>query len=255
MDAGKLDFSNQEVFSGPDIGEIPIMYDLFDDLFNDAPYACTHTHICNPPGPDSAPHTHTCVHVHSKIVPVDNVGTNDTEDSSEKESKKRRPLGNREAVRKYREKKKAKAASLEDEVVRLRSVNQELEKRLQGVAVLKAENARLKRLLVDIRGRIEGSLGIFNTLNSMTISTNLPGTYIMNPCNSQCCDQVHCPHPGVEGTCGGSAGLIGQVSSSCDLDNLQCLANQDSSISEFTGGGLRNMLPNDISAVKSMRQT
>ncbi|KAJ0592230.1 putative transcription factor bZIP family [Helianthus annuus] len=50
-----------------------------------------------------------------------------------------RPLGNREAVKEYREKKKARAASLEDEVVRLRALNQQLMKRIQSQAGLEAE--------------------------------------------------------------------------------------------------------------------
>ena len=61
----------------------------------------------------------------------------DTADSVEKKGKKW-PLGNREAVRKYREKKKARTASLEDEVVKLRAVNQHLMKRLLNQTVLEA---------------------------------------------------------------------------------------------------------------------
>ncbi|KAM0011864.1 putative transcription factor bZIP family [Helianthus debilis subsp. tardiflorus] len=71
-----------------------------------------------------------------------------------------RPLGNREAVKEYREKKKVCAASLEDDVVRLRALNQQLMKRIQSQAGLEAEVARLKCLLVDIRGIIEGEIGI-----------------------------------------------------------------------------------------------
>ncbi|KAI5312527.1 hypothetical protein L3X38_041700 [Prunus dulcis] len=132
MEDGELDFSNQEMFSGPNMGgEHPSscsMDSFFDDLLKDT-HACTHTHTCNPPGPDYS-HTHTCFHVHTKIVSSatgseDKAGTDDTAESGEKKSKKR-PLGNREAVRKYREKKKARAASLEDEVVRLRTLNQQL---------------------------------------------------------------------------------------------------------------------------------
>ncbi|GLT61297.1 hypothetical protein SLA2020_340160 [Shorea laevis] len=121
MEDGELDFSNHEVFSSPKMGEFPSsssMDSFFDELLKDT-HACTHTHTCNPSGPDSS-HTHTCFHVHTKIVPVpseDKVSTDDTAESNEKQLKKR-PLGNREAVRKYREKKKARAASLEDEVVR-----------------------------------------------------------------------------------------------------------------------------------------
>lgn len=79
--------------------------------------ACTHAHACNPSGPDKS-HTRTCIHVHTQIMPSRNEGqaptsTDDTAESVEKKAKKR-PLGNREAVRKYQEKKKARASSLED---------------------------------------------------------------------------------------------------------------------------------------------
>ncbi|GJX68931.1 hypothetical protein Tco_0304658 [Tanacetum coccineum] len=82
-------------------------------------------------------------HVHTKIVPAmsgddDKNPSEDTAESSDKKGKKR-PLGNREAVRKYRKKKKARAASLEDKVVRLRDLNQQLMKRIHSQAGLEAE--------------------------------------------------------------------------------------------------------------------
>ncbi|KAM7259995.1 hypothetical protein ACFE04_015736 [Oxalis oulophora] len=236
MDDGELDFSNQDMFANTGLGDIPggncSMDSFFDELLKDS-HACTHTHTCNPPGPDSS-HTHTCYHVHTKIVPSasEDKGTSeDTAESSGKKSKKR-PLGNREAVRKYREKKKARAASLEDEVARLRTLNQQLLKRLQGQAALEAEVARLKCLLVDIRGRIEGEIGSFpyqkpGNMNNMG-NPNLAGSYVMNPCNMQCStDQVYCLHPDVGGKDMEGMGLNEQDLSACDLQNLQCMANQD----------------------------
>ncbi|KAJ0587598.1 putative transcription factor bZIP family [Helianthus annuus] len=83
--------------------------------------------------------------------------TDDTAESSDKSEE--RPLGNREAVKEYRVKKKGRAL-LEDEVVRLRALNQQLMKRIQSQAGLEAEVARLKCLLVDIRGIIEGEIGV-----------------------------------------------------------------------------------------------
>ncbi|PPD96344.1 hypothetical protein GOBAR_DD06632 [Gossypium barbadense] len=236
MDDGELDYSNQEVFSVNNMGDIPSscsMDSFFDELLNDS-HACTHTHTCNPPGPDNS-HTHTCFHFHTKIVPAsseDKAAIDGTAVSGENKSKKR-PLGNREAVRKYREKVKARAASLEDEVVRLRALNQQLVKRLQGQAALEAEVARLKCLLVDIRGRIEGEIGPFpyqkpaTNVNMM----NVPGAYVMNPCNVPCNDQMYCLHPGFEDKTGEAAALNGQGFNGCDFDNIQCLANQNS-----TGG-------------------
>ncbi|KAK9287001.1 hypothetical protein L1049_015409 [Liquidambar formosana] len=245
MDDGELDFTNQEVFSSRNVGEIPSsssMDSFFEELLKDT-HACTHTHTCNPPGPDFS-HTHTCFHVHTKIVSAsteDNAGTDDTAESTEKKTKKR-PLGNREAVRKYREKKKARAASLEDEVVRLRTLNQQLLKRLQGQAALEAEIARLKCLLVDIRGRIEGEIGSFPYQKSA--NPNLPGAaYVMNPCNMQCDDQVYCLHPGVDGKSGEGAALNGEGFSGCDFENLQCYANSNSGLKELPGCGLGNVVP------------
>jgi hypothetical protein len=71
----------------------------------------------------------------------------------------RKPLGNREAVRKYRQKKKAHAAFLEEEIKKLRAANQQLLKMLQGHAALEAEVVRLSTLLLDVRGKIDAEIG------------------------------------------------------------------------------------------------
>lgn len=199
---------------------------FFDELLRDS-HACTHTHTCNPPGPENT-HTHTCLHVHTKILPAqtqDKETTDDTSESSGNKSKKR-PLGNREAVRKYREKKKAKAASLEDEVTRLRAVNSQLMKRLQGQAALEAEVTRLKCLLVDIRGRIEGEIGAFPY--QKPVVPNAHFSYTMQPCNMPCGvdnNSLYCLQDGNSGE--GSlmneqGGLDG-----CEFDQLQCFADQN----------------------------
>ncbi|KAM7475158.1 hypothetical protein LguiB_022401 [Lonicera macranthoides] len=244
----ELDFSNQEMFTNSNFADLPTnsMDSFFDDLLNDA-HACTHTHTCNPPGPDYS-HTHTCFHVHTKILPStseDKAPTDDNAESVEKKAKKR-PVGNREAVRKYREKKKARTASLEDEVVRLRAVNQQLLKRLQGQAVLEAEIARLKCLLVDVRGRIDGELGSFPYQKSdKNPSPYLPASYVMNPCNLQCNDQVYCLHPGVDGRSGeGEKTLHEQGLGGCEFENVQCLGNQNLRLNELNScGGLENGVP------------
>lgn len=215
MDEGELDFSNQ-AFSSSDLDS------FLDEILKDT-HACTHTHTCNPPGPDST-HTHTCFHVHTKIVPV----PSESEESSEKKNPKRQRAGNREAVRKYREKKKARAASLEDEVIKLRALNQQLLKRLQGQAALEAEIARLKCLLVDIRGRIEGEIGSFpyQKMGSVNLGN---GNMVINPCNNiQCGDQEYCLRDGKNGS---NVGVVnGQVyCSGCEFESLRCLANQSGS--------------------------
>lgn len=254
MEDGELDFSNQEVFSSPNMADIPSsgsMDSFFEELLKDT-HACTHTHTCNPPGPDFS-HTHTCYHVHTKIVPApaeDQVATDDTAESAEKKSK-RRPLGNREAVRKYREKKKARTASLEDEVVKLRALNQHLMKKLQGQAALEAEIARLKCLLVDIRGRIEGEIGSFpyqKSANSNLPIPNMPGSYVMNPCNMQCDDQVYCLHPGADGKVMEGASLNGEGFSGCELETLQCLASQNLGLKDLPARGVGQTVTNVSSA-------
>ncbi|KAL4310162.1 hypothetical protein GQ457_01G000530 [Hibiscus cannabinus] len=202
-----------------DIGSSCSMDSFFDEILNDS-HACTHTHTCNPPDHDNS-HTHTCFHVHTNIVPAT---ADDTEGSSERKSKKR-PLGNREAVRKYRQKVKARAASLEDEVVRLRMLNQQLLKRLQGQAALEAEIARLKCLLVDVRGRIEGEIGSF-PYQKPTTNVNPTGACVMNPCN----DLMYCLHPGVEGNSEEFAALNRH---GCETDDIRCLENQNSGAKEL----------------------
>lgn len=250
MDDGELDSSNQEVFAGNNVGEIPSscsMDSFFDELLKDS-HACTHTHTCNPPGPDYS-HSHTCFHVHTKILPVSNDDkTDDTAESTELKSKKR-PTGNREAVRKYRQKVKERAASLEDEVAKLRAINQHLMKRLQGQAALESEVARLKCLLVDIRGRIEGEIGSFPYQKPTNVgmpAMNMSGAYVMNPCNVQCNDQAYCLHPGVEGGKTGESVLLnGQGLGDCDFDSLQCLANQNAGALELSSCGGGNARSND----------
>ncbi|CAN0846135.1 Basic leucine zipper 23 [Linum grandiflorum] len=263
MDDGEVDFSHQQVFPEiPSSGSMDTIFDL-DDLLKDT-HACTHTHTCNPPGPDYS-HTHTCFHVHTKIVSApsdDKVCSDDTAESVDKNSKKKRPVGNREAVRKYREKKKAKTASLEDEVVRLRALNQQLMKRVQGQAALEAEIARLKCLLVDIRGRIEGEIGSFPYQKPAPANVNwsgssgLGGAYVVNPCNMQSNDQVYCLHGGMDGgsDIGGAAALNGQVYTGCDFDNLQCMMNQHSRTKDFPVCEIENSVANGSYPASSQRK-
>lgn len=71
-----------------------------------------------------------------------------------------RPSGNRVAVRKYREKKKAQNAYLEEEVKKLRVVNRGLIRKLQLQAGLESEALRLRSLLLDLKARIDKELGV-----------------------------------------------------------------------------------------------
>ncbi|KAF7111714.1 hypothetical protein CFC21_111694 [Triticum aestivum] len=158
MDDGDLDFSSMSMGS------------YFDDVLGGAAEhlaCCTHTHTCNPPAHD-LPHSHTCHHVHSKLAASASSDAAAADSPTEPEdahatsrSKKRRPSGNRAAVRKYREKKKEHTAVLQEEAARLRAMNEQLTKKVQDHAALEAEAARLRCLLVDVRGRIEGEIGAF----------------------------------------------------------------------------------------------
>ncbi|KAF8719381.1 hypothetical protein HU200_024090 [Digitaria exilis] len=150
MDDG-ADLHCQFLFSHPE------MPDIFDDLLNTSTTTCTHTHSCNPPGPSAPMHTHTCLHTHTHVL----TGGGEDDDAREDPARPRKPLGNREAVRKYREKKKAHAAFLEEEVKKLRATNQQLLRRLQGHAALEAEVARLRSLLLDVRSKIDTEVGAF----------------------------------------------------------------------------------------------
>ncbi|KAL9244851.1 hypothetical protein vseg_018572 [Gypsophila vaccaria] len=239
VDDGDVDFSNPDLICGPNFGDVPSggsMDSFFDELLRDT-HACTHTHTCNPPGPDLT-HTHTCFHVHTKIVPPtseEKSGNNeDSAESGEQKSKKRGRdrEGNKEAVRKYRQKKKAHAASLEEEVMKLRVLNQQLLRRLQGQAALEAEVVRLKSLLVDIRGRIGGEIGSFpyqKPVRSGDVyqhvgNGSVPGSYMI-PCSVPCDDQMYCLHNGkaVDGVA-----LNGKGLNVCDFESPDCVASRGS---------------------------
>lgn len=129
---------------------------FLDDLLKNT-RTCTHTHTCNPPGLEVA-HTHTCYHTHTQVLASekDDHPTNKENTSS----RRRRSSGNREAVRKYREKKKAHTAFLEEEVKKLRLLNQQLIVKLQKQVNIE-EVLRLRNLLLDLKGKIDNELGVF----------------------------------------------------------------------------------------------
>lgn len=161
MDDGEVELSDNVQLSNPDLSiDFPATTSIdsfIDDLLKNT-RTCTHTHTCNPPGPEVA-HTHTCYHTHTQVLS----SQEDEQPNNKKKtsSKPRRQPGNREAVRKYREKKKAHTAYLEEEVKKLRLLNQQLVRKLQGQTVLEAEVLRLRSLFLDLRGKIDHELGIF----------------------------------------------------------------------------------------------
>lgn len=147
---------------------------------------CTHTHTCNPPGPDDATHTHTCYHTHTQVFA--------SEDDTN--SRPKRPSGNREAVRKYREKKKAHTAYLEEEVKKLRLVNQQLVRKLQGQALLEAELSRLRNTLAHLKGKIDSELGSFPFQKQCSTSTVFKeGLSTSRTIGLQCQNNLPCFHP------------------------------------------------------------
>ncbi|BFG20325.1 hypothetical protein CerSpe_065990 [Prunus speciosa] len=159
MDDGEVGTSDQAV-------------DTFVDECLKNTQTCTHTHTCNPPGPDAA-HTHTCYHTHTQVLPSeDNDGAKNKEHSFPR-PRRRRPSRNREAVRKYREKKKAHTAYLEEEVKKLRLLNQQLVRKIQGQAILETEFLRLRSVFLDLRGKIDHELGAFPFQNQCKTSSVL----------------------------------------------------------------------------------
>ena len=260
MDDGDLDFSNPATYLCPATGnaDLPVescsMGSYFDDIFQDDEHlACTHTHTCNPPVDDhSHTHTHTCIHVHTKIVPA-------SSDESGGGPSKKRPAGNRAAVRRYREKKKAHTALLEEEAAHLKALNKQLLKKLQNHAALKAEAARLRFLLVDFRGRIEGEIGAFPYRRPLKSNDLVPGVdpHEMSSCGFRCNDvddQMY-RNPGMQqqrsmGDGGGvmSGQVLGQGAAG-DIANIRCTGSAKPPVVMPPGcGGLGTMpsgrLPN-----------
>ncbi|CAL9060660.1 unnamed protein product [Musa banksii] len=172
---------------------------------------------------------------------------------------KKRPCNNREAVRKYREKKKAHAASLEEEAAHLRAINQQLLKRLQNQAALEAEIARLKCLLVDLRGRIEGEIGSFpyhkpakgsgDFVSNVTQGNMLAGAQVLNPCSFHCDDQVNWFYPGMHGNDVGETGVFDdQGLGVSEIGNMQCMGSSTSGSQDFASCKSKTAKPVDCSS-------
>lgn len=247
MDDGEIDFSDRHVFS--DCSD-PSMESFLDELLKNT-HSCTHTHTCNPPGPDNT-HTHTCFHTHTQLfAPLDGKANSDQSpnltseqitslDSPCEPPNKKQTLGNREAVRKYREKKKAQTAFLEEQVMELRSMNQQLVRKLQGQAALEAEVVRLRGLLAEFRGRIDGELGPCPPAQKLHLDTGgmdilkkdgtvqpLPGGYYLNSCNLPCDADVRCFHSPISSEKGPStpqeySSFAGGSGPSCEVMNGGC---------------------------------
>lgn len=200
MDDGEVESSDHVLLSNPDnscsFRESSPVETFIDELLKST-RTCTHTHTCNPPGPDAA-HTHTCYHTHTRVIAngQDSDGQNEKQKSV---TKARKPSGNREAVRKYREKKKAQTAYLEEEVKNLRILNQQLLRKLQGQALLEAEVLRLRILLSDLRGKIDAEVGAFPFQKQCNITSFKEGDCSLWPIDAgvglQCERDIPCLHP------------------------------------------------------------
>ncbi|KAI3934387.1 hypothetical protein MKW92_032591 [Papaver armeniacum] len=175
---------------------------FFNDIL-DHTHESDHTNTSNQPEQGTSqnldlPHSPNFINFGTKSLPVEEKTTTEETDESDDKKSKKRPHGNRESVRKYRERKKARQASTEDELNRMRIVNQQLIKRMQGLVALEQEVERFKCLLVEIRGRIKGVLGSFpykNPKNGIgVIPQNIPrpstsvgvGACEVNQCDHQC---------------------------------------------------------------------
>ncbi|KAJ7949267.1 Basic leucine zipper like [Quillaja saponaria] len=241
MDDGEVELSDNGLLSNPSSssnfqGSTSVNTILDDFLKNTR--TCTHTHTCNPPGPDAA-HTHTCYHTHTQVFTSEEDDyPNDRERSS---LKPKRPLGNREAVRKYREKKKAHTAFLEEEVKKLHLLNQQLVRKLQGQAVLEAEVLRLRSILVDLRGKMDNELGAFpfqRQCNSATIFKDSDsGVQCVGKgkaIGSQLQTNLQCFHPAVSSQAAncGNEKMMASWERNCQPAITDCQANANTSVSQ-----------------------
>lgn len=233
MDDGQVELSDHVLLSKPDSSsdfQNSTSLDSFLDEFlkNTTTTTCTHTHTCNPPGPDDDAHTHTCYHTHTQVLEPEDTHLSTKENSS---FKSKRPSGNREAVRKYREKKKAHTAYLEEEVKKLQTLNQQLIRKLQRQAILEVEVLRLRSLLVDLKSQIDNELGafpfrkqrgtsiVYKEVDSVMLAAN--GGAI----SSQCQTNLACLHRNAESSL--NANIDGLVSweDNCQPAILECQAN------------------------------
>ncbi|KAI3830911.1 hypothetical protein MKW92_046929 [Papaver armeniacum] len=204
MDDGEFDFSNQVIknMERELMSSCAVDSCFFNDIL-DHTHESDHTNTSNQPEQGTSqnldlPHSPNFINFGTKALPVEEKTTTEETDESDDKKSKKRPHGNRESVRKYRERKKARQASTEDELNRMRIVNQQLIKRMQGLVALEQEVERFKCLLVEIRGRIKGVLGSFpykNPKNGIGVipqiiprsSTSVGvGACDVNQCDHQC---------------------------------------------------------------------
>lgn len=240
MDDGEVELLDNAQLSNPESSINFQGSNSVDSLLDDflkTTRTCTHTHTCNPPGPDVA-HTHTCYHTHTQVLESEEDDLPNGKDNTR--LKPRRPSGNREAVRKYREKKKAHTTYLEEEVKKLHILNQQLVRKLQGQSILEAEVFRLRSLLLDLRGKIDNELGIF-PFQKQCNSTNM---FKEDDCGMrsaggtiglQCQTDLPCLHPHAQSSpqavIGGSGKMMVSWEENCQPAIIDSQANTNEMVS------------------------
>ncbi|KAJ6945196.1 basic leucine zipper 23-like [Populus alba x Populus x berolinensis] len=237
MDDGEIELSDHVLLPNPDSSislQSSASVDSLLDEFLKNTRTCTHTHTCNPIGPDIT-HTHTCYHTHTQVITSEE--DDDVNNREHSNSKVRRPAGNREAVRKYREKKKAHTAYLEEEVKKLRISNQQLVRKIQQQVILEAEVLRLRSILTGLRGKIDTELGVFPFQNHGGATAafkdgNCGAQSTGGPKNLQCQTDLPCFHTQVVGSSSrvnidGNDKLMESWEGNCQPVILNCQANMD----------------------------
>lgn len=144
---------------------IGLEHDHMDDFLQSL-QTCTHRHYCNPPGPDNT-HTHKCSHTHTQLLAHPDISGSTTDRLNEEvtgdeeggnASGRKRPVTNREAVRKYRERKKQHTTQLAEQLEEQKMINQQLMRRLSAQTALESEVVRLRDLLSEIRGKLDAEM-------------------------------------------------------------------------------------------------
>lgn len=141
---------------------------------------------------------------------------------------------------------------LEQEVVELKALNEALTLRVQGQAVLEDEITRLKSLLVEIRGKLDGEIGSFrypeptkksgggDNTNILIDPNREPGASAMNPDNIQGENQLNCLNTNAGGENGDGGIMNGEDLNGCEIENLQRVG---AGFKELPGCGIGNVLP------------
>lgn len=256
MNDGEVELSDQALMAK--LGTSPSVDSFLDELLKNT-RTCTHTHTCNPPGPEVAVHTHTCYHTHTQVIPSEEDHDHDHDHSNGREHsglKPRRSLGNREAVRKYREKKKAHAAYLEEEVKKLRLLNQQLVRKLQGQAILEAEVLRLRGLLADLKAKIDDELGVFPFQKQCHTSTIMKegdcSVHNGGTIGLRCEGDLPCFDPQAEPSSqtdiGGSGKMVALWEGNCHPAKIDCLVNRHDHIMNADQGWAFNAVEAMVSS-------